>query len=344
MSNDVNRQWLLVRRPQGMISEQDFKFVEQPVPQPGEGQVLVRNLWLSFDPTQRAWMSWDTYVPKVPLGEVMRAAGIGQVVQSRRAAYRPGDLVQGLFGWQDYLATDGQGLLPMRRVPPGVPPNRALSLFGITGLTAYFGVLDVGQVKEGETFVVSAAAGATGSVAGQIAKIKGCKVVGTAGGRAKCDWLSNELGFDGAIDYRDEDVGARLTALCPDGIDVFFDNVGGLVLDEVLARLRINARIVLCGSIARYNDTAPSPGPANYVNLIPKRGKMQGFIVLDYAARFPEAIERLAGWAAARRLQQKEDVAVGLENAPRTLARLFRGENFGKQLLKIADAPLAVRP
>jgi NADPH-dependent curcumin reductase CurA len=324
-----------------MISEQDFKFTEQPVPRPREGQVLVRNLWLSFDPTQRAWMSWDTYVPKIPLGEVMRAASVGQVLESRLPEFEPGELVQGAFGWQDYVATDGQGLLPMRRVPRGVPPNRALSLFGITGLTAYFGVLDIGQVKAGETFVVSAAAGATGSVAGQIAKIKGCKVVGTTGGRAKCDWLKNALGFDGAIDYRAEDVGARLAALCPEGIDVFFDNVGGVVLNEVLARLRNHARIVLCGSIARYNDTAPTPGPANYVNLTPKRGKMQGFIVLDYASRFTEAIDALAGWAAAGRLQQKEDVAVGLENAPRTLARLFRGENFGKQLLQIADPPLA---
>src|SRR5215472_16555763 len=215
MSNGVNRQWLLMRRPQGMISEQDFKFTEQPLPRPREGQVLVRNLWLSFYPTQRAWMSWDTYVPKIPLGEVMRAASVGQVLESRHPEFEPGELVQGAFGWQDYMATDGQGLLPMRRVPRGVPPNRALSLFGITGLTAYFGVLDVGQVKAGETFVVSGAAGATGSVAGQIAKIKGCRVIGTAGGRAKCEWLKKEAGFDDVIDYRSENIGMRLSALCP---------------------------------------------------------------------------------------------------------------------------------
>jgi len=201
-------------------------------------------------------------------------------------------------------------------------------------------VLDVGQVKAGDTFVVSGAAGATGSVAGQIAKIKGCRVIGTAGGKAKCDWLRNELGFDGVIDYKSEDVGAQLSALCPNGIDVFFDNVGGVVLNEVLARLRFKARIVLCGAISRYNDATPPPGPANYFNLVVTRSRMEGFIILDYAARFPEAIGALAGWLKDGKLKQKEDVATGLENAPQTLVRLFTGENFGKQLLKIGDPPL----
>jgi NADPH-dependent curcumin reductase len=248
--------------------------------------------------------------------------------------------VLGAFGWQDYVATDGQGFMPLRKLPPGVPPNLALSLFGITGPTAYFGMVDVGQVKAGETVVVSGAAGSTGSVAGQIAKIKGCRVVGTAGGGTKCDWLVKEAGFDGAIDYKSENVGERLSALCPNGIDVFFDNVGGTVLDEVLARINLKARIVLCGAIARYNDAVPTPGLANYINLIVQRGRMEGFIVLDYASRFPEAIEALNRWRQEGRLVQKEDVAVGLENAPRTLMRLFTGENFGKQLLKIADPPL----
>jgi NADPH-dependent curcumin reductase CurA len=341
MRNYINRQWLLVRRPEGIVDEADFRLEERPIPAPADGEVLVRNLWLSFDPTQRGWMSRDTYVPMIPLGEVMRAASVGQVVETRRSDSRPGELVQGFFGWQDYVATDGKGLMPMRRLPPGVPPNLALSLLGITGPTAYFGVLDVGQVQTGETFVVSGAAGATGSIAGQIAKIKGCKVIGTAGGSAKCDWLKTEAGFDGVIDYRSEDVGARLSELCPEGIDVFFDNVGGIVLNEVLARLSLNARIVLCGAISRYSETTPSPGPANYLNLIAKRGRMQGFIVLDYATRFPEAIDALAAWLTEGRLKQKEDVANGLENAPRTLKRLFTGENFGKQLLKIADPPLA---
>ncbi|MGH6752711.1 MAG: NADP-dependent oxidoreductase, partial [Bradyrhizobium sp.] len=253
MSNEINRQWLLVRRPEGNIRADDFRFVETPIPSPGPGQVLVRNLWLSFDPTQSGWMRRDTYIPIIPLGDVMRAASVGQVIESRHPGYKPGEFVQGAFGWQDYVATDGTGFLPMRSLPAGMPANLALSLFGITGPTAYFGVLDVGQVKAGETFVVSGAAGATGSVAGQIAKIKGCKVIGTAGGKSKCDWLRNELGFDGVIDYQSENVGARLSELCPEGIDVFFDNVGGVVLNEVLARLRLKARIVLCGAISRYN-------------------------------------------------------------------------------------------
>jgi NADPH-dependent curcumin reductase len=276
----------------------------------------------------------------VPLNDVMRAAAIGQVIESRHQDYRPGELVQGVFGWQDYVANDGTGMMAVRRVPPGVPPNLALSLFGITGLTAYFGILDVGQVKPGETVVVSGAAGATGSVAGQIAKIKGCRVIGTAGGRAKCDWLSDEAGFDGVVDYRSEDVAGRLSALCPDGIDVFYDNVGGPVLDAVLARIRLHARIVLCGAISRYNEARPSPGPANYANLISRRGRMQGFIVLDYEGRFPEAITALSGWLAEGKIKQKEDIAEGLENAPQALRRLFTGENFGKQLLRIADLPL----
>lgn len=340
MSNDVNRQWKLVRRPEGNIRADDFQLADAPIPTPEQGQVLVRNLWLSFDPTQRGWMTRDTYVPMIPLGDVMRAASVGQVIQSKHPGYKPGEFVQGAFGWQDYIATDGAGFLPMRKLPPEVPPNLALSLFGITGPTAYFGVLDVGQAKAGETFVVSGAAGATGSVAGQIAKIKGCRVIGTAGGKAKCDWLKNELGFDGVIDYHSEDVGAQLSALCPNGIDLFFDNVGGVVLNEVLARLRLKARIVLCGAISRYNDATPAPGPANYANLIVSRGRMEGFIILDYAARFPEAIGALAGWMKEGKLKQKEDVAIGLENAPATIVRLFTGQNFGKQLLKIADPPL----
>jgi NADPH-dependent curcumin reductase CurA len=341
MRNDVNRQWLLASRPEDAISDGNFRWQETPIPEPRHGQVLVRNLWLSFDPTQRGWMTRDTYVPMIPLGDVMRAASVGQVVESRRPDYAPGELVQGTFGWQDYAATDGGGVLPMRKLPPGMPPNLALSLFGITGLTAYFGVLDVGQVKEGETFVVSGAAGATGSIAGQIAKLKGCRVVGIAGGKVKCDWLLREAGFDGVIDYRAEDIGARLSALCPKGIDVFFDNVGGAALNEALARINLRARIVLCGAISRYAAKTPPPGPANYFNLALKRGRMEGFIVLDYAARFPEATAALARWLGEGRLNQKEDVVEGLENAPNTLARLFSGENFGKQLLKIADPPLA---
>ncbi len=337
MSDGKNRQWILNARPTGALTGTEFRWNEAPIPQPADGQVLVRNLWLSFDPTQRNWMVLDSYVPKIPLGEVMRAFGVGQVIQSRHPDFKPGELVQGGFGWQDYIATDGRGFGGMHKLPSGVPPNLALSLFGITGPTAYFGITDIGQVKAGETVVVSGAAGSTGSVAGQIAKIKGCRVIGTAGGKEKCDWLVEVAGFDGAIDYKSEDIGARLSALCPNGIDVFFDNVGGIVLNEVLARINLKARIVLCGAISRYNDAVPPPGPSNYFNLTPKRARMEGFIILDYGPRFPEAIEALGRWQREGRLVQKEDVAVGLENAPRTLMRLFTGENFGKQLLKIAD-------
>ena len=337
MSDGKNRQWILNARPTGALTGTEFRWNEAPIPQLADGQVLVRNLWLSFDPTQRNWMVLDSYVPKIPLGEVMRAFGVGQVIQSRHPDFKPGELVQGGFGWQDYIATDGRGFGGMRKLPSGVPPNLALSLFGITGTTAYFGITDIGQVKAGETVVVSGAAGSTGSVAGQIAKIKGCRVIGTAGGKEKCDWLVEVAGFDGAIDYKSEDIGVRLSALCPNGIDVFFDNVGGIVLNEVLARINLKARIVLCGAISRYNDAVPPPGPSNYFNLTPKRARMEGFIILDYGPRFPEAIEALGRWQREGRLVQKEDVAVGLENAPRTLMRLFTGENFGKQLLKIAD-------
>ncbi len=337
MAEEKNRQWILNARPTGMLTGAEFRWNEAPIPQPADGQVLVRNLWLSFDPTQRNWMVRDSYVPKIPLGEVMRAFAVGQVIQSRHPDFRPGDLVQGGFGWQDYVAADGRIFGGLRKVPPGVPANVALSLFGITGLTAYFGMTDIGQIKAGETVVVSGAAGSTGSVAGQIAKIKGCRVIGTAGGKEKCDWLVKVAGFDGAIDYKSEDIGVRLSALCPNGIDVFFDNVGGTVLNEVLARINLKARIVLCGAISRYNDAVLPPGPSNYFNLTPKRARMEGFIILDYAPRFPEAIEALGRWQREGRLVQKEDVAVGLENAPRTLMRLFTGENFGKQLLKIAN-------
>jgi len=337
MNDSKNRQWILEARPTGHLTGKEFRWNETSIPKPADGQALVRTLWLSFDPTQRGWMAQDSYLPKIPLGEVMRAAGVGQVIESRHPDFKPGDLVQGWWGWQDYAVTDGKSLGGMRKLPPGVPPNTALSLFGITGCTAYFGIIDVGQIKSGETVVVSGAAGSTGSVAGQIAKIKGCWVVGTAGGKEKCDWLTQVAGFDGAIDYKSEDIGTRLSALCPNGIDVFFDNVGGVVLNEVLARINLKARIVLCGAISRYNETVLPPGPANYFNLTPKRARMEGFIILDYVARFAEAIEALGRWQREGKLVQKEDVAVGLENAPRTLMRLFTGENFGKQLLKVAD-------
>lgn len=344
MIGRTNRQWLLVRRPEGMFDEQDFQWVESPAPTPREGEMLVRNLWLSCDPTQMGWMKVDSYVPKVPLGEVMRAFGVGQIVESRHPGFKVGELVTGLLGWQDYVVTaGGGGARSVQRVPPLAPPEMALSLFGITGLSAYFGVTDIGRVRPGETFVVSSAAGAVGSIAGQIAKILGARVVGIAGGPAKCEWLRKEAGFDAAIDYRTESVGPRLSETCPNGIDVYFDNVGGETLDEVLARINLHGRIVLCGAISNYATREFRP-LRNYYLLTPRRGRMQGFIILDYADRFSEAVAALARWLADGHLRQKLDVVTGLENAPQALARLFRHENFGKQLVKLADPPLGSPP
>jgi NADPH-dependent curcumin reductase CurA len=284
-------------------------------------------------------MTMDTYVPAVPLGEVMRAFGVGEVVESRREGFAPGDLVQAMLGWQDFARIGDGGLVAPAKLAPRTPPNLALSLFGATGLSAYFGTLDVGQVKSGETFLVSAAAGATGSVAGMIAKIQGARVIGIAGGKKKCDWVCGEAGFDAAIDYKSEVVAERLAELCPNGVDVYFDNVGGEILDTVLARLARRARIVLCGAISRYDLLGQTygPGPANYFNLVLTHSRMEGFLLLDYRERYHEARHALSGWYAEGRLMQQEDVQKGLENAPRTLLRLFRGENIGKQLLRVAD-------
>jgi NADPH-dependent curcumin reductase len=333
-----NRQWLLAARPVGMIKESDYRWNETAVSPLKDGEVLLRNLAFSFDPTQRGWMSMDTYVPAIPLGAVMRAAAVSQVVESKKSGFAPGDLVQGMAGWEDYTITDGQGMLALQKLPPGTDPLLALSLLGITGLTAYFGVLDIGLPKAGETFVVSGAAGATGSVAGMLAKIKGCRVIGIAGGSQKCAWLTGEAGFDGAIDYKNEDVGAALSRLCPKGIDIYFDNVGGETLDEVMARIANGARIVLCGGISQYNQPQGifGAGPKNYFNLILRNARMEGYIVLKFAKRFPEAVAELARWHAEGKIKNQLDVAHGLENAPKTIIRLFTGANLGKQLLQLA--------
>ncbi len=330
-----NRQWLLARRPDGAIKDSDFKLVETDVPTPGEGEVLVRNLMLSCDPTQRGWIAFDTYLPAVKIGEVVRSLGAGRIVASNAPGFAVGDLVSGLVGWQDYVVMNPKGQL--NKLPPGAPLELAMSALGMTGITAYFGLLDVGRPVAGETVVVSGAAGATGSVVGQIAKIKGCRAIGVAGGPEKCRWLTDEAGFDGAIDYKSDNVAARLKELCPKGIDIFFDNVGGDVLDAALARLAMRGRVVLCGGIANYNATEPPPGPKNYLNLVTKRGRMEGFLVLDYMARAGEAIAALAGWVQAGKIKHKVDVQHGLENAPATLRRLFEGRNEGKQLLRVAE-------
>jgi NADPH-dependent curcumin reductase len=332
-----NRKWVLRSRPKGMVDRSDFEWREEDVPAIGDGEMLVRNLWLSCDPTQRGWMELDTYVPAVAIGEVMRSISAGQVVQSKHADFAAGDLVSGAFGWQDYAVSDGGGLVAPMRIPPGVELPTALSLFGVTGLTAYFGMIDIGAPKAGDTVVVSGAAGSTGSFAAQIAKIKGARVIGIAGGAKKCAWLTDELALDATIDYREKNVVARLAELCPKGVDVYFDNVGGEILDVVLGNLADGARIALCGAIAGYNDLGHMPPIRNYLNLIIHRATIRGFLIFDFAARMPEAIAELAGWGAAGLLKDQIDVVEGLENAPDALRRLFTGENLGKQLVKIAD-------
>jgi len=339
MAQLKNRQWLLGSRPVGMIKEADFRWNETTLSALKEGEVLLRNLVLSCDPTQRGWMAMDTYVPAIPLGNVMRAVAVSQVVESKKNGFESGDLVQGMAGWEDYTISDGRGMFSMQKLARGTDPQLALSVLGLTGLTAYFGVLDIGLPREGETFVVSGAAGATGCVAGMIAKIKGCRIIGIAGGPTKCSWLVNEARFDGVIDYKNEDLGAALSRLCPKGIDIYFDNVGGEILERVLDRISDGARIVLCGGISQYNNQQGmfGAGPRNYFNLILRNARMEGFIVLKFANRFPEAVAQLAKWHTEDKIKNQIDLAHGLENAPKTLIRLFTGANLGKQLLQLAN-------
>ena len=338
MADLKNRQWLLASRPSGMIKESDFRWNESIIPPLAEGHILVRNLVLSFDPTQRGWMSMDTYVPAIPIGAPMRGFAAGQVVESKNPAFKNGELVQGILGWEDYtVKTETRGLMGLQKLP-STDPILGLSLLGATGLTAYFGTIEVGQVKTGETFVVSGAAGATGSVAGMIAKLKGCRVIGIAGGPEKCGWLTGKAGFDGAIDYKNEKVSEALKTHCPKGVDVYFDNVGGDILDRVLARIANGARVVLCGAISQYNEPGMlGAGPKNYFNLIPHSARMEGFLVFQFAKQYPEAIADLTRWHGEGKIKNQIDLAEGLETAPKTIIRLFTGGNLGKQMLHLAD-------
>jgi hypothetical protein len=339
---EVNRRWLLAARPVGMVKDSDFRRVEEPVPEPGPGEFLVRQTHLSFDPTQRGWLAADTYLPAVKIGEVVRAGGVGQVVKSNHPGFKVGQLVQGGFGWQDYMATAGQTeFMPVTPLFPGVTPEQALGVFGVTGLTAWFGLTDIGKPQAGETVVVSGAAGATGSVAVQIAKALGCKVIGIAGGPEKCAWVKGVAGADACIDYKSEAVPARLKELAPNGVNVVFENVGGEILEASMLNLALKARIVLCGGISGYNEGLPA-GIRTYMMLTVQRARMEGFIVLDYAPRFAEGVQALAKFMAEGKLKTVEDVQHGFDNIPATLRRLFEGKNLGKQLLKIADPPLPV--
>jgi len=326
----------LASRPVGMVKRDDFDYTEETVPDPADGEMLVKVLYISLDPAMRGWMNEGrSYVPSVGIGEVMRAIGVGRVVESRNPKFAVGDFVSGLFGVQEYAISDGRGVTPAN--PALAPLPVYLSTLGMPGMTAYFGLLEVGQPVEGDTVVVSGAAGAVGSVVGQIAKIKGCRVVGIAGGQEKCDYIVKDLGFDAAIDYKSEDVRAALKELCPDRINVYFDNVGGDILDNVLTRLARGARIALCGAVSQYNAEGPTKGPANYMALLVDRARMQGFIVFDYADRYVEAAIEMAGWMGAGTLKTREDIVDGLETFPDTLLKLFKGENLGKLIIRVAD-------
>ena len=336
MDNTMNRRWLLARRPRGAIRDDDFRFEEQAMPEPADGEVVVKVAMLSCDPTQRGWIGGDTYLPAVEIGAPVRSAGAGRIAASRHPDYAVGDVVTGLLAWEEYVRTAPVGPYRLAKLPEGLPLERALSVLGLNGTTAYFGLLEIGRPQAGETVVVSGAAGATGSLVGQIARIKGCRAVGIAGGSEKCRWLTEVAGFDAAIDYKSGDVAAGLREACPNGIDVYFDNVGGEILDAALAQLAMHARVVICGAIADYNATEQPPGPKNYRNLLLRRSRMEGFIVLDYAARQGEAIAALSEWLAEGKLTEKVDVQEGLERAPATLRRLFDGSNNGKQLLRVS--------
>ena len=333
---NINRQWLLARRPHGMVTKDDFRYNESAMPQAGAGEVVVKTRYLSFDPTQRGWMEdRPSYMPPVAIGEVMRASSIGEVIASNSPDLQVGDVVQGMSGWQEYSVASAAGPFGARKLPTDVPASWFLGVLGITGLTAYFGLLELGEPKPGQTVLVSGAAGATGSVAAQIARIKGCRTVGIAGGADKCRWLRDTARLDATIDYKADNVSARIGELCPNGVNVYFDNVGGDILEAALDHLAMNARVVLCGGIAAYNDTQPRPGPRNLMNLVIQRGRMEGFIVVDYLARMQEAIVPLTAWTKSGELVHQEDVQEGFDSIPDTLNRLFTGKNLGKQLQKL---------
>ncbi len=335
MSTSVNRQFRLAARPVGLPKRSDWSLVEEPLREPGDGEFLVRIEYISLDPAMRGWMNeGKSYVPPVGIGEVMRAYAGGEVVASRHPKFVVGERVAGTFGVQEYALSNGKGITRVDTKLAALPVY--LGALGMPGMTAYFGLLDVGAAQSGDTVVVSGAAGAVGSIVGQIAKIKGCRAVGIAGGAEKCRWLVDELGFDAAIDYKSEDVKAALRRHCPQGVNVYFDNVGGDILDAALTRLAMHARIVVCGAISQYNTTAPVKGPSNYLALLVCRARMQGMVVFDYVARYADAAREMAGWIAQGKLKTREDIVVGFETFPDALLKLFSGENTGKLVLQVA--------
>ena len=338
----VNHQVRLAARPVGLPVASDWQFTEEAVAEPGDGGVLVKTLALSLDPAMRGWMNeGKSYIPPVGLGEVMRAGGIGSVVASKNPAYAPGDHVSGALGVQEYMSLTGKQLErgDLSRIDLRLGSvNQWLNVLGMPGMTGYFGLMDVGQPKAGETVVVSGAAGAVGQTVGQIAKLKGCRVVGIAGGAAKCAFVVKELGYDACIDYKGGSVKDGLKQHCPTGVDIYFDNVGGEILDTVLTRINKKARIIICGAISQYNNTTPVQGPKNYLSLLVNRARMEGIVVFDYADRYPQAIAEMAAYLKDGRMVSREDVVEGgIAAFPGTLGMLFSGENFGKLVLKVAD-------
>ncbi len=335
----TNHQVRLASRPVGLPTRDNWSFTSEPVPEPGPGGVLVKTLYLSLDPAMRGWMNeGKSYIPPVEIGAVMRAGGVGKVIASNNPAFAVGDYVNAGLDVQEYclIPEDQIKRSGMFKIDPRLGLTAWLNVLGMPGMTGYFGLMDVGQPQAGETVVVSGAAGAVGQTVGQIAKLKGCRVVGIAGGKAKCDWVVQELGFDACIDYKAGDVKAGLKQHCPQGVDIYFDNVGGEILDTVLTRITRGARIIICGAISQYNNTTPVKGPANYLSLLVNRARMEGIVVFDYADRYPLAIAEMAGYLQEGKMKSREDVVDGLENFPETLLKLFNGENFGKLVLQVA--------
>ena len=338
----TNHQVRLAKRPVGATVRGDWSFTDEPVQQPAAGGLLIKTLALSLDPAMRGWMNeGKSYIAPVGIGEVMRAGGIGKVMVSANPNFSAGDLVSGSLGVQEYLTlpedqVKRSGVFKIDSALGSV--TQWLNVLGMPGMTGYFGLLDVGVPKAGDTVVVSGAAGAVGQTVGQLAKIKGCRVVGIAGGRAKCDWVVGELGFDACIDYKGGDVKAGLKEHCPKGVDIYFDNVGGTILDDVLARIGRGARIVICGAISQYNNTTAVQGPKNYLSLLVNRARMEGMVVFDYSDRFPVAVAELAGYLKDGRMKSREDVVHGLDTFPEALGRLFSGANFGKLVLQVSEA------
>jgi len=332
-----NKQWILNEFPIGEIKDNDLILKDSNLNNISDGEVLIRNIYLSLDPANRGWMSGKaSYVDAMQIGDVMRGGTIGAIEESKNEKFKKGDVVQYQGGWQEYCINDGKGL---RIIPlnTGLPMPSFLSIMGMPGMTAYFGLLDVLKPKESETLVVSGAAGAVGSIVSQIAKIKGCRVIGIAGSEEKCNWLLNDLKIDGVINYKTENVSARLKELCPNGIDMYFDNVGGEISEAVINRFNIGGRMSICGQISGYNSETLQPGPRNWINILIKRLKVQGFIVFDYQPRAQEAFADMPKWIAEGKLQHKNHIVDGLENAVASLKMLFSGENKGKMIVKISD-------